>query len=727
MPSFRTKAAPLCLLIVSASALAFVMHAFDRPKRVMAQSDSRTADAPLRQRIEKLKADVAATPTDLSNIIARTRTLWDWANHLALQGKDLHPEVASITALILTREDNLTDIPRSYTGHIDNYVQGLTRLEEKPDSIGVLTANTDTPLVANSYATLTQTYTVGSEPMRPGGGVIIAKHFMANHGTLQTQDPGADNYLTVRTDQPNASFVEDSVQMTGMHGGFRTSRANPFFKLQGAPLPPGARITVTYGDTSRGSRGFKVQTYANDRFPLPLYIDLTGQGERINLPIQAFRVVGAATTGVHGFAPSVVATGEPFSISVRSEDIWYNRASDAIPGYHVLLNGQPFTQKANPVWVKDAPEQRVYWGETHGHSGFAEGQGTAAGYFKFGYEDARLDFLTHSEHDLWMDDAEWNTLIRSVEQYHREGEFIAYLGHEWTAYIERGGHHNVLFRTPRKPDGSPRIRQGQHTTPMLSDLYRNLQNHNDDRDVLVIPHAHMMGDYRYSHPDVEPLVEIMSMHGTFEWFGRKYIEHGHEVGFIAASDDHLSHPGYASPLTSGLSQRGGLAAVIAPQKSTDTIFDAMRAKRTYATTGQRMILDFNLNDAPMGARTEAAYRRNRQIQGRVIGTAPIEHVAIVKNGQEVWRRDLTTEQPTGSHMMIRFASESEPLAYDNPRGWRVWQGELTVRNAAVQNAVMTTFQNRQVESLETDSANPNRIRFRTRTRGNTSAILLELD
>ena len=57
---------------------------------------------------------------------------------------------------------------------------------------------------------------------------------------------------------------------------------------------------------------------------------------------------------------------------------------------------------SNPIWVKDNPGKRIYWGETHGHSGFAEGSGTPEGYFKFAWEDARLDFATLSEHDIWM-------------------------------------------------------------------------------------------------------------------------------------------------------------------------------------------------------------------------------------------------------------------------------------------------------------------------------------
>ena len=61
---------------------------------------------------------------------------------------------------------------------------------------------------------------------------------------------------------------------------------------------------------------------------------------------------------------------------------------------------------------------------------------------------------------------------------------------------------------------------------------------------------------------------------------------------IAASDDHRSQPG---------KPHWGLAAVRAPELTRAAIFDGLHARRTYGTTGQRILLDFRVNDAPMGS------------------------------------------------------------------------------------------------------------------------------
>lgn len=149
-----------------------------------------------------------------------------------------------------------------------------------------------------------------------------------------------------------------------------------------------------------------------------------------------------------------------------------------------------------------------------------------------------------------------------------------------------------------------------------------------EKDVLLIPHAHNSGDWRVMDPDLVRLVEFMSQHGTFEWSGRMYMQQGHQVGEIAASDNHLSQPGCSSPPGAGMSQRAGLATVYSSDKTTDGIFNALRSLRTYATNGERIILDFNVNGVPMG--TGATMDKVRRISGQVIGTAPLESVTVLK-------------------------------------------------------------------------------------------------
>ena len=108
-----------------------------------------------------------------------------------------------------------------------------------------------------------------------------------------------------------------------------------------------------------------------------------------------------------------------------------------------------------------------------------------------------------------------------------------------------------------------------------------------------------------------PVVEIYSEHGNseddrgpFPYFthsmggretsntARAALEAGLRFGFVGSSDDHAGFPGAYGE---------GLMAALVADFSREGIFDAIRARRTYALTGDRIELDFAVDGAPMGS------------------------------------------------------------------------------------------------------------------------------
>jgi len=713
-------------------------------------ADYLTSD--LRARVEQLKVDLPDIRTTATNAKSRALLTWEWLNAYAIDGGyvPVNATLAITSALTPgpTREPVLAAL--------DNVVAEFIFLDDNPDALGRLSADVG-PYTAREHATITQTYVVGEQAIQTGGGFMLARHFMTNFGTWQANDPTEANYISIASNNPKVSFVATRLPLTGMHGGFRNSRATLTFKVASGTLVTDDEITIRYGDTSAGSPGILMPSFSSDRMPLPIYVSHANDSPFYSLPIQPIRVRGSVIAGVHGFLPSIVSPGERFKLSVRAEDEYFNRATSAIPNWQVLLNGEPWLDlnsedditntealitdpgiyfptivstdgtirgDANPVLVTTAMRPRIYWGDTHGHSGFAEGIGTPDRFMTWARDDARLDYVTHSEHDIWLDDAEWEELRQNVHDFSKDGEFVAYLGYEWTVNNVRGGHHNVLFRRP-----SNQIRVPAQFHPTLSSLYQGLRNNADPKDVVVIPHAHQAGDYRTNDPELEPLVEVMSQHGNFEWFGRMYLAHGHEVGFTAASDNHLSQPGYTAPLGGSLSQRGGLGAILANAHTTDAIFDGMKQLQSYATTGDRIILDFKVNETGMGKR--APFAESRQITGRVIGTAPIKTITIVKNDEALWEQNYIEVQSdrikNSDTFLLSFESSSEPHHDgDNPRGWRTWEGTLEILNASLVS-IEPYDASFSGQALERSSESPNRATFATKTRGDTSSYLVQLD
>ncbi len=731
----------VCLLLLAVSVVsAGELHDYLSPEQ--------------RARVEKLKVDVNQLATDAGNRTARARLLWEWANAYAISGGELPVNLTQAIAAAL----RTASPPTRVHGILDGYINELALLDDQPDALGRLEADLG-PYTARSHVTFEQRFTVGDKPIQTGGGFLIARHFMPNYGRWQTVNPQADNYISIKSTNSNVSFATDSFPMPGMHGGFRTSAPTLVFRVASGRLQQGDVVTITYGDTSQGSRGLLMADFSSDRMPFPIYLAFEAEGYFYTLPIQPIVVVGTEVARVKGFAPSIVATNEAFTLSVRAEDRFFNRATGPLPSWRVLLNGRRIADipadnsaitllkdvrlpepgvyrfeissrdgtivgTSNPVVAEENPTRRIYWGDSHAHSGFAEGIGTPTRFMNWARDDARLDWVAHSEHDIWTDDAEWEVLRKHVKDYTEDGQFIAFLSYEWTVNNLNGGHHNVLYRTP---DNRRRI--SSHFAPTLSKLYQGLRNEAEPKDVVVIPHAHQAGDYRLNDPELEPLVEVMSQHGTFEWFARMYLNHGHQVGFTAASDNHLSQPGYTAPLGGSLSQRGGLGAIRASEKSIDAIFDGMKDLRSYATTGERMILDVALNGQEMGQR--APFAEVRHITGQVIGTAPIDTITLIKNDAEIWQQDYLADTADKLNkedtFVLSFASDSKPIhAGDNPRGWRTWRGTLRIANASLESAEGTDFHSHTVQSLAVDDEDPNTVHFRTQSRGDTTSLKLRL-
>ncbi|MGH2561565.1 MAG: DUF3604 domain-containing protein, partial [Thermomicrobiales bacterium] len=306
--------------------------------------------------------------------------------------------------------------------------------------------------------------------------------------------------------------------------------------------------------------------------------------------------------------------------------------------------------------------------------------------------------------------------------------------YEWSANYPAGGDHNVYFLhddPERSPihrsshwlidDGDGDGETDRHPLPRLRDTFRGRD------DVLILPHIGgrranlaMLDDVARS-----PLIEISSVHGRFFWFAREALERGLKVGFIAGSDDHCGRPGVAPPSTHDLVVPGGLSAVYAPALTRAALWNALRTRRCYGTSGPRIIVDVAADDHPMGS--EYVTASAPRFSGRIAGTAPIDTIHLRRGLEIVWTYDALTAPPpawsqSAVHARLRIAW-SGAHSKNRPKV-ATWDGSLTITGGAIPRAEPYNLSH-PFEGLTrvTDQS----VAWRSQTSGEEDGVVLDLE
>ncbi len=329
----------------------------------------------------------------------------------------------------------------------------------------------------------------------------------------------------------------------------------------------------------------------------------------------------------------------------------------------------------------DPAALHTYFGDLHNHSNV----GYAQGSLRRVYEIARnhLDFFAFTPHAHWHDirhfegsiedkwingfhvtRARWPEVLKMAREFDAPGKFATLAGYEW--HSTSLGDYHILF-----PDLDAEL----YTPDDLKDLQRFAAK----RGCIMIPHhpsvrqGHRGANFQFRDPKVSPLLEIYSEWGNSEsdrapfpflrhtepgrWTRNTLqyaLAQGLRFGVIASTDDHLGYPG-------GWGE--GLAAVLAPDLSRKSILEALLDRRTYAVTGDRILLGVTLNGKVMGR--ELPYTRERRIRVSVTGWDQVDRVEVLKNNRVI-HRGFPMDRETSA------ASWSKPVLARFEYGWGPW-------------------------------------------------------
>jgi len=553
--------------------------------------------------------------------------------------------------------------------------------------IGSVTLIGPDSVTVSSYHTTTIRYTVGPAGLAKGGSVLVGMRHMQHLACPpQIAEPQMAGYVTLAGDHVNSLTLDIPTRQHFPAGRFFAWQHIVRATNIGEPLPPGAIIDFILGDTSGGGPGMLAQPFDETHYGFKAHVDTDASD--VFLPLAdtpTIKIVADSATAITAITPSDAVMGEDTWCLVRAEDAYGNPA-DSFRGTVVLTSkglgdatlshafteadqgvyrfenirfsksgthtidakSSDFHDASNPVIVtKSAPDELLLWGDLHGHTLFSDGRGTVEEFYDFADRVAGLDFCAVTDHAFQIRDEMWEHTKKATNAALRPGQFITFHAFEWSGVSPLGGDHNVFFLEDDPPIYrstlmyDKRSYQMQHDAPKQENIelvYAEMLQRLKDKNIFCIPHyGGRRGNPGHHHPNVQRMIEVFSEHRRSEDWSSQFLTQGYRLGIMASTDGHYGNPGYGFLRYSNEAQalsdmEIGMAAVAvyAPERSRESIFKSLYDRRVYATSGDRIILDFSVEGHPMGSEITCDTAPTMRVNAT--GTAAINRVEFKKNG-----------------------------------------------------------------------------------------------
>lgn len=446
------------------------------------------------------------------------------------------------------------------------------------------------------------------------------------------------------------------------------------------------------------THGNKAQLTIQRRRPFNVLVDTSGKGHWSEPEIFSLDVKGNALKTIKILAPSLTVKNKRFDIILRFEDEFGNLTNNApentlielthsnlreslnwklflpetgflaIPNLYFneigvysiqlknLSSGELFY--SSPIKCLPEDSQSIFWGLLHGESERFDSTESIDSCLRHFRDEKSLNFYATSSPDNQEETspAAWKTICQHVQELNDDERFCVFLGQQWTSKEPSEGIRQFIY----SKDEKPLIRQKEMRTSSLKKLYKS----SAAKEFISIPICTMSdkGGYNFEEfdPEFERVVEIYNAWGSSESTkkeGNRYpIHSSSKKGFHENKEGScllaLMKNKRFGFVSGGLDDRGafselfesdqdqysaGLTAILADTLSRSDLFEALYQRRCYATTGDRIILNYTLAQKKMGAELNTADKPGletiRHITGYVAGTSPIETIEIVRNGE----------------------------------------------------------------------------------------------
>jgi hypothetical protein len=445
---------------------------------------------------------------------------------------------------------------------------------------------------------------------------------------------------------------------------------------------------VDYGNES--------QLTVQRRRPFYLYIDPTGKGNYDEPEIFSIDIKGNKLNTIQVMTPSFVAKNKRFDITVRFEDEYGNLTNYAPEGTMIELSYDQIRENLNwklfvpetgfvvlpnlyfneagiyrirlenmqdkscyfsaPIKCFNEGEKNLFWGLLHGETERVDSTENIENCLRHIRDERSIDFFATSPFDDQEETSNetWKHISNHIAEFNEEERFTSFLGFQYQGEAGKEGIHQILWTK----DSKPLLRRKDAKSNTLQKIYKS----HTPKEMIAIP-TFTMGkghhfDFSDFTPEFERVVEIYNAWGCNERTAKEgnpfpikgnvgeeakgslisALKKNLRFGFVGGGLDDRGI--YASFFEGDQKQYSpGLTGIIADKQSRESLLDALYNRRTFATTGARILLGFYIAGQPMGSELSTALKKglmvNRHISGYVAGTDTLKTVEVIRNGEVI--------------------------------------------------------------------------------------------
>jgi hypothetical protein len=295
-----------------------------------------------------------------------------------------------------------------------------------------------------------------------------------------------------------------------------------------------------------------------------------------------------------------------------------------------------------------------YLGNLHSHTSYSDGKGTPAQAFQYARDEANVDFLAVTDHNIFLSDAEYADILHQAEVFNQDHSFVAIAGQEWTGASR--DHINIL-----EADHVVRIPYYQYDS-LYSEIAASgwTANFNHPLTGLFNDYAHSpVGDTGISSVEVRWIAE--------EEQYIKILNNGWHVGADGSQDNHSPDWGNGSTWT----------VALACSLTREEILAACRDNRTYSTADRDLDLVFTAAGHWMGETFSLEGNVGFSIGVHEAGAGDsIVRIDLYQNGFPIARAEVKTDSvvwepeitpPNGeNYYFVRVCQENYKRTYSSP-------------------------------------------------------------